>query len=291
MTSKNHNFYYKFLKTTKMRFLLTFLICITLTSMVEALNGGRAIKSNWTEFMKVLEDGPCISTSGLYVLLSYKLQPGATLPNQVKMVVEFNQCLVNVPLTDFVADPANPNEYVYTYIPLGCTAGDENIVYNFTIENKGPGDIETGIFEPYEPEPHTPMVFFESGEKSICQSWAQTVGRVGTTDNPVAVNLDDTKLGSNGNYELNKASNTIHNFNAFPNPFTDHFQVDYKVTSSSFVSVELLDLTGKTVYQSVEKNVLEGNYNHMINGVNLPNGTYFCKIQTDLNTQVLKMVK
>jgi PKD repeat protein len=104
---------------------------------------------------------------------------------------------------------------------------------------------------------------------------------------------DSVKLNSNislsGNYEIFKMtlnfppsrfeSSSIDN--CFPNPFSQTLNIDYSAYNTSFVKIEIYDITGKKVWKKNKKNLLSGRYTETINTTMFGNGIYLVKLTAD----------
>jgi len=69
------------------------------------------------------------------------------------------------------------------------------------------------------------------------------------------------------------------NINVFPNPANDYLNVDFTLNKISDVTVSLVDMTGKTVYNNTLTS-LNGNQGLVINTMNLANGMYTLSLRT-----------
>ena len=77
----------------------------------------------------------------------------------------------------------------------------------------------------------------------------------------------------------------------FPNPFSDHLQINMLVNENSNASLSLFDQLGKILNKShhqVNKGHNSINYN-IINGI--PNNTYYLLVETEFCQEVVKLVK
>jgi hypothetical protein len=63
----------------------------------------------------------------------------------------------------------------------------------------------------------------------------------------------------------------------FPNPFGDNLNIEISTAKKTGITIELMDILGRQVYQSNEKNT-EGVFNLPISTKDFPTGTYFLKI-------------
>jgi hypothetical protein len=61
----------------------------------------------------------------------------------------------------------------------------------------------------------------------------------------------------------------------FPNPFSNETTVEYTLENASEVNYTLVDLTGKTILEVNEGNVMAGKHEITIDGSSLANGVYY----------------
>lgn len=72
-------------------------------------------------------------------------------------------------------------------------------------------------------------------------------------------------------------------FNTFPNPYNLSFNINFYLSQSSKVKIELFDISGKKA-KVIENKILNiGNYQYMINTPELSSGVYFLK--TEINKE------
>ncbi len=83
---------------------------------------------------------------------------------------------------------------------------------------------------------------------------------------------------------------------AYPNPFTDQLMIGFKLPGSEFVTIEILDITGRLVYSSSWNALPEETHEILWNDINqghtpFGNGLYLVKLRTShhvLTTKVLR---
>jgi beta-glucanase (GH16 family) len=76
----------------------------------------------------------------------------------------------------------------------------------------------------------------------------------------------------------------------YPNPFIQTTTFTYNLPSTSFVSLKVLDFTGKEVKSIVSEEMPAGNYSHEWNALGLPGGIYFCQLQAGSIIDTKKLV-
>lgn len=69
----------------------------------------------------------------------------------------------------------------------------------------------------------------------------------------------------------------VSDLNIFPNPTTDQFTVSLDLQQSETISISLIDLNGKIVYQKVMESV-QGQFSHQIGVQDLPKATYILHV-------------
>jgi len=87
--------------------------------------------------------------------------------------------------------------------------------------------------------------------------------------------------------------NVIHNkfeLNAFPNPFKAETKIEFSVPKAGFVSLSVIDITGKEVEKLASKNLPSGNLNINWNAENLKEGVYFIQLETNHQTITKKVI-
>lgn len=76
----------------------------------------------------------------------------------------------------------------------------------------------------------------------------------------------------------------------FPNPFTDETKVEYTLEQATEVKYSIVDLSGKTILEVNEGNVLEGKHQITIDGSSLANGVYYFKLSAGEAQATQKMI-
>jgi hypothetical protein len=77
---------------------------------------------------------------------------------------------------------------------------------------------------------------------------------------------------------------------AYPNPFNPSTTLQYKLKSSTHVSIKIYDIIGKEIATLVDKNMNAGTYKLIFNANNLPSGVYFSQIVTNSETKTIKLL-
>lgn len=87
----------------------------------------------------------------------------------------------------------------------------------------------------------------------------------------------------------NEASNLKVSKN-YPNPFSNETTVEYTLENASEVNYTLVDLTGKTILEVNEGNVMAGTHEITIDGANLANGVYYFNMTAGGTQTTHKMI-
>ena len=83
----------------------------------------------------------------------------------------------------------------------------------------------------------------------------------------------------------------IHNFNVFPNPFSETAKIEFILKRASNVSFTVYNLMGELVYESSKTAFEKGKNNYEINLNGQPGGTYFISINIDNKRYYHKLIK
>ena len=76
----------------------------------------------------------------------------------------------------------------------------------------------------------------------------------------------------------------------YPNPFNPSTKILYSIPQSGFVTLKVMNILGKEVTTLVNEQKAAGNYSVEFDGVNLPSGVYFYKLQAGTFSQIKKMI-
>ena len=79
-------------------------------------------------------------------------------------------------------------------------------------------------------------------------------------------------------------------FQNYPNPFNPNTKIKYSIPGKSFVSLKVFGLLANEITTLVNEEKSAGNYEVQFNGLELPSGVYFYKLQTDDFIQTKKMI-
>ncbi len=105
------------------------------------------------------------------------------------------------------------------------------------------------------------------------------------------------QIDNDGRFEYSKIKEV--NFNSplmnslnqnYPNPFNPSTTIEYTISKSSFVSLEVYDILGEVVETLVNQQELPGIYKVQFNGSGFANGVYFYRIQADEFVSIKKLL-
>lgn len=81
-------------------------------------------------------------------------------------------------------------------------------------------------------------------------------------------------------------------FRSTPNPFTNSFNIEFELEHEGATSLMVFDALGRVVETVVANdNLVAGQHQYQIDGSRLESGIYYVRLQTDDNTQTIKIVK
>jgi len=75
----------------------------------------------------------------------------------------------------------------------------------------------------------------------------------------------------------------------FPNPFNSSTKISYEIPENGFVSLKIYDMLGKEIAVLVNENKKAGFYEVLFSNINIPSGTYFCKLSMKNSTAVKRL--
>ena len=76
----------------------------------------------------------------------------------------------------------------------------------------------------------------------------------------------------------------------YPNPFNPITTIKYSIPKESFVNIKVYDILGKEITTLINERKSPGNYSIDFNGVNLPSGVYFYRMQAGSFVSTKKFV-
>ncbi len=76
----------------------------------------------------------------------------------------------------------------------------------------------------------------------------------------------------------------------FPNPFNPVTNINYQVSKSSNVTLNIYDVLGREIETLVDKRLNPGRYTVQFDGADHPGGLYFCSLRTDDYISIKKII-
>ncbi len=103
--------------------------------------------------------------------------------------------------------------------------------------------------------------------------------------------LESNTLTYQTNTSVLKTNNEQSSFNIYPVPFNSSATISIDLKESSNVTLEVYDMSGKKISSLLEGNEINGKTTVTLNGDNLSEGIYFCKMTVGNSSFVKKIVK
>ncbi len=123
-------------------------------------------------------------------------------------------------------------------------------------------------------------------ENSFCLKARTLSDNVWSALNEKLFTFKDTTINSIGSTDLLSDIKLAN----YPNPFTTTTNIYYNIPHSSFVKVEIYDLSGRKIISLVSENQQSGSHEIVLDGSDLRQGTYICKLSVDGRQKVLRIV-
>jgi PKD repeat protein len=103
--------------------------------------------------------------------------------------------------------------------------------------------------------------------------------------------IDDINI-SNSSVGIDEADLQNTALMIFPNPTNDKVNINYYVNADSGVSIQLMDVLGKVVYQKNTSSQSAGTHTELLSkrDLNLSNGVYFVKLQINNKSHIQKLI-
>ncbi len=76
----------------------------------------------------------------------------------------------------------------------------------------------------------------------------------------------------------------------YPNPFNPFTKITYQIPKSSFVKLNIYDITGRLVKTLVNEVKEQGTHSVTFNGSGLASGTYFYRLESGQFAEIKKMI-
>lgn len=110
-----------------------------------------------------------------------------------------------------------------------------------------------------------------------------------TWSNPVAAVYNPDHLTFDSGVGLIK-NEKVNNFKVHPNPASDKITISFDSKDNSNLKLAIYDVTGKEVKSITANKIINSNDKIEIDIQNLSNGTYFVKVNSDLNSVTKKII-
>lgn len=265
----------------------------------------------------------CYASSSYGGLIIYKLNPGNTL-TQIGSITNYEPGGAynhNSSLT------ANSKTLIFAdEVPANLTAKSVDVTNfsNITIVDtfrSTPNTIATphNVFIPIGSNTRSVIAYYQDGVQIFDISNPSNVTRTGFFDtaptncpacpNPnysgcwgayvdlpsgiiLASDMQDGLFVLNAGAAMGVASMTVNenSIDAFPNPFTNDFQLNFSLTSGEKISYELTDITGKVILNK-QMDIPSGKTSEIINGKNLSAGAYMLSVKGENISLTKKLIK
>jgi hypothetical protein len=81
----------------------------------------------------------------------------------------------------------------------------------------------------------------------------------------------------------------------YPNPFSDHITIEYKIQEQTNLKIYVYDINGRRIKELVSKIAEAGKYRVIWNGTDeegnrISSGIYYCRLQTSERTETIKLI-
>lgn len=77
----------------------------------------------------------------------------------------------------------------------------------------------------------------------------------------------------------------------YPNPFMESATINFELSESSYVDLSIYDLKGKRINNLINEDLDKGAHTVLWNAGNSPNAVYLLKLQTELGTKTIRLIK
>ncbi len=106
---------------------------------------------------------------------------------------------------------------------------------------------------------------------------AQTYNITFRRDNQISINQIGTEVPEKFSLSQN-----------YPNPFNPSTKIKFGIAKQGFVTLSVIDISGREIERLVNENLSAGNYEAVFNGSNISSGVYFYRIQAGNYTETKK---
>jgi len=288
---------------------ITIILLLFSTQFLLANNDGRAIRSNWfcmdafLGCVGIYDHGsPTEGLVNFSVTLRFKPFEYNDFPDPYIQLEAGNTSVVLPIVPNSIADVNNHSQQITHYDskdkPVYETVADITISFSALVSMNAtdfdytlllvtydkepyPVDVYDRMMAPFDPQPNWSSYAInnndqikEAGNKPICDP-APCSGTL------PRLNVDEQE--------------TVHQslgLQVTPNPFSNQLIIQSQLQENTDqLFIEILDITGRTVYHKTEHNLTAGNHQFSINSDHWPLGIYSCKVQTQDEIKVVKVLK
>ncbi|MBL6963572.1 MAG: T9SS type A sorting domain-containing protein [Bacteroidetes bacterium] len=82
----------------------------------------------------------------------------------------------------------------------------------------------------------------------------------------------------------------VEQIRTYPNPFKTSTKIDYQLSNNSHVSIKIFDISGKLITTLIDEDQKRGNHMAFFTPVNIPEGVYIFRIETNLGVKSGKLI-
>jgi hypothetical protein len=155
--------------------------------------------------------------------------------------------------------------------------------YNFTANGQAAGyawDFGDGVYGNLDSLNH---IFTNNGNFNVRLIVISSDGCIDSSTQVVSIINASSKASEGNKFSLV----------AFPNPFTDHSTILYVLPTAATVNLEVTDITGRKLLQTVDKLQPAGEYQFSLNAFDLYNasGIYLVKLKVNGQVNVIRVLE
>ncbi len=194
--------------------------------------------------------------------------------------------------------PSSGNSLKWSTTPTSISNGNNSFTMDYSIDKKGVVFIQ--VFDENWNKIDQDYRDVSAGENRITLDLDVPNGAASSGNNNLQAMLlnsswvemtDVPRLEETLNFSSNKLETESMSFNVFPNPFSHAFNIEYHLTKSQAVSIQLFTQEGKRVKVINKTNQAAGNHIETVTIDNLPSGMYLLHLTTSDSHGVQKLVK
>ena len=115
-------------------------------------------------------------------------------------------------------------------------------------------------------------VYFNINNNNLCEPYPWCVGNfIGNQDTSNCSDLSINKSDQKFDFKFGSA---------FPNPFNSTIKIDFELSSSEKVLINIYDVKGRQIINILDRSMREGNHRIQWDAKNISSGLYFIKMQS-----------